>query len=299
MGTGTGSGIGPGSGTGAGESGAGPGAGAVGLGRGSTGPDAAAPPAGRIEGTSVGEDQPAAPAAAPSAESRGDQDTEVQVPEFGFTRRGAAPAPDPVGVPEGRPTSGASGLRGGGGGSTEQQIVEVVQNFPNSRLVVNLDATSSMGSSRDAVARVFPEILDRMQGGTIAVHVFRDIVDGEENEVVVRPTPKTNSKKAIQAMIDKVMAVPPDGGGDIPETGYQLVIANMRKYPPGKPDRPNVEFIVTDAEEKQPQLLGELRKLAERTNTLVFVIDVSRRPPLRTQLAPEPAPEPPPTPAPK
>jgi hypothetical protein len=291
LGTGTGSGIGPGAGTGAGDAGTGPGSGTAGIGRGSIGPDDAAPPEGRVDGTALAEADPAAPA--PAAQEGTQDQEEEERPEYGFTRRGAAPSADPVGVPEGRPTSGASGLRGGGGGSTEQQIVEVVQTFPNSRLVVNLDATSSMGGSRDAVARVFPEILENMQGGTIAVHVFRDVLDGEENEVVVRPTPKTRNRKAIQALIDRVMAVPPEGGGDLPETGYQLVIANMRKYPPGKPDRPNVEFIVTDAEEKQPQLLGELRKLAERTHTLVFVIDVSRRPPLRTQLAPEPAPGPP------
>jgi GTPase involved in cell partitioning and DNA repair len=45
-----------------------------------------------------------------------------------------------------------------------------------------------------------------------------------------------------------------------------------------------VEFIITDAPEKQPELLDDLLKLAERTNTLVFVIDVSQSPPKRTQL---------------
>lgn len=287
IGTGTGSGLGPGTGTGTGRAGDGPGSGADGSGRGSEGPDAPIAPKGDPSGTVIADaatearTEAPAPGIAPAPEQA--------VPEFGFTRPDAPPPPPPppartVGVPDGGPSRGAEGVAGGGGGATGQQIVDVVQAYPNSRLVVNLDATSSMASSRDAVARVFPEILDKMQGGTIAVHVFRDILLDEENEVVIKSTPRTQNKKSVASMIEKVKSVELRGGGDMPETGYQLVIANMRKYSPGTKDRPNVEFIITDAPEKQPELLDDLLKLAERTNTLVFVIDVSQSPPKRTQL---------------
>lgn len=287
IGSGTGSGLGPGTGTGTGRAGDGPGSGEDGSGRGSEGPDAPIAPRGDPTGTVIADaatdarSEVPAPGIAPEPEQA--------VPEYGFTRPDAPPPPTPppartVGVADGGPSRGAEGVAGGGGGGTGQQIVDVVQTYPNSRLVVNLDATSSMQSSRDAVAKVFPEIVDKMQGGTIAVHVFRDILLGEENEVVVKATPRTQNRKAVASMIEKVKAVELRGGGDMPETGYQLVIANMRKYPHGSKDRPNVEFIVTDAQEKQPELLDELLKLAERTDTLVFVIDVSQTPPKRTQL---------------
>lgn len=279
IGTGTGSGLGPGTGTGAGQEGDGPGSGNDGSGRGSDGPDATTSPSGDPAGMAVTATAADAPHEAPATDIA--PEPAEALPEYGFTGpTGPAPA-TPVGVADGGPTRGAEGVAGGG---TGRQIVDVVQAYPNSRVVVNLDATLSMQDSRDAVARVFPEILDAMQGGTIAVHVFRDITIDERNEVVIKATPRTRNRRSIESMIEKVKAVELRGGGDIPETGYQLVLANMRKYPPGTPERPNVEFIVTDAPEKQPELLGDLLKLAERTDTLVFVIDVSRHPPRRTQL---------------
>ena len=80
------------------------------------------------------------------------------------------------------------------------------------------------------------------------------------------------------------MAITPSGGGDDPETGYQLVIENMQRNEPGTDARPNVEIIITDAPEKQPERLGELTALAARKKTRVFRIDTSTDPVTREEL---------------
>ena len=59
-------------------------------------------------------------------------------------------------VDEVAPAQGAPGP--GGGGRTERQLSHVVQQFPNSRVIINLDVTYSMWASRDAVARVIPRL---------------------------------------------------------------------------------------------------------------------------------------------
>ena len=122
---------------------------------------------------------------------------------------------------------------------------------------------------------MIPEIFDKVQSGTIAVKVFRDIEQGERNEEVIKPTARTRNKSEIAKMVARVLAVEPHGGGDLPETGYQLVIENMKKDKHGTERHPNVQFIVTDAPEKQPELLQQMLGLMRRTNTRVFVYDTS------------------------
>lgn len=159
-------------------------------------------------------------------------------------------------------------------GGTDRQLLNVVQAFPNSRVMINLDATGSMQTSRDAVAAVLPEILGEIQGGTIGVSIFRDATLGEVNQVIIPPTPRPKSPRQAQLMVERVRSITLDGGGDHEETGYQLVIWNMRHQPRGTKECPNIEFIITDSDEKQPELMGEMRELMKMTNTRVFVIHV-------------------------
>jgi hypothetical protein len=273
-GSGDGSGIGAGSGTGSGESGAGPGAGTSGDGRG-------------VAGTAGEETLPGTPSEAP--EPAAAAAPEIEPPKYGFTSTEEpppepTPVPDPASAPSfghgGDAAGGASGERGGGG----LRIAEVVENFPDSRCGINLDVTSSMASSRDALAVIIPELFGVIREGTITVRTFGDVEFGERNRVVLPPTRRTKDPKRLRSMIDRVLAIPLEGGGDAPETGYQLVIESMRRSQPGPKDRPNVEFIITDAPEKQAHRLQELLALAKRSNTRVFVILTSYRPPMRTEL---------------
>lgn len=278
IGTGTGSGLGPGNGTGTGTKGDGPGAGASGSGRGADGPDVPLAPKGRPEGSAIVE------AEAPEEPVKSDAATEappsapVEVPEFGFTRPSAPPVPppppppaDPVGLPDGGPSGGTEGIVGGGGGSSEQRITKLVENFANSRVTINLDATGSMGGERDKLASIIPEIFNKIQSGTIAVKVFRDIETGQKNETVIKAATKTKDKAQLAWMVKRILEVSTDGGGDEAETGYQLVILNLRQDKPGTERNPNVQFIITDAPEKQPELLQEMIGLLRRTHTRLFV----------------------------
>jgi hypothetical protein len=255
IGQGTGSGIGAGNGTGSGIEGDGPGAGEDGRGRPADGPDEFAPPPGDPNGT--------AEAVAAADTGAGEP---VEVPRFSFK------LPDEP-VPPKVATS-----------TTQAQIANIVEAFPNSRVGINLDATSSMESSRNAVAQVIPEIFERIQAGSIAVSTFRDRLIGEPNTTIIKPTTKTKRKSDIDAMIQKVLDVPTDGGGDAPETGYQLVIENMKRNQYGTKARPNIEFIITDAPEKEPQLLSVMLSLMQKTRTRVFVIRVDSDPPVRTEV---------------
>jgi hypothetical protein len=251
------------------------------------GPDEVAPPPGSPDGAAAeGESQSAESVAlAPAG-------PEIEPPTFGFTQPDAPPPPPMImptppsvaapGVPTGRPPRGGSGAAGGG--STEGQIIDVVQAWPDSRISINLDATGSMAPARNAVARVIAEIFDSLQGGSITVTSFRDVLLGEPNEVIIKPTLKTKRSTDIQRLVQQVLDVEPYGGGDSAETGYQLVIANMKKRQHGTAKRPNIEFIVTDAEEKQPELLKIMRGLMRVSNTRVFIIRVDSSPPTRTEI---------------
>jgi hypothetical protein len=251
------------------------------------GPDEVAPPPGSPDGA-------AAEGEAQSAESvaLAPPGPEIEPPKFGFTQPDAPPPPPMImptppsvaapGVPSGRPTRGGSGAAGGG--STEGQIIEVVQAWPDSRISINLDATGSMAPARDAVARVISEIFDSLQGGSITVTCFRDVLMGEPNEVIIKRTMKTKRSTDIQRLVQQILDVEPYGGGDPAETGYQLVIANMKKRQHGTAKRPNIEFIITDAEEKQPELLKIMRGLMRVSNTRVFIIRVDSSPPTRTEI---------------
>ena len=263
------------------------GAGANNSGTLADGSDEVAPPPGSPDGAAAeGESQSAESVAlAPAG-------PEIEPPKFGFTAPDAPPPPPMImptppsiaapGVPTGRPTRGGSGAAGGG--STEGQIIDVVQAWPDSRISINLDATGSMAPARDAVARVISEIFDSLQGGSITVTCFRDVLLGEPNEVIIKPTLKTKRSTDIQRLVQQVLDVEPYGGGDSAETGYQLVIANMKKRQHGTAKRPNIEFIVTDAEEKQPELLKLMRGLMRVSNTRVFIIRVDSSPPKRTEI---------------
>ena len=289
LGQSDGAGIGKGSGTGSGIDGAGPGADFDARTRGklADGPDEVAPPPGIPDGAAAEGDSEAGESVALAPPG-----PEIEPPKFGFTAPDAPPPPPMImpkppsvaapGVPTGRPTRGGSGAAGGG--STEGQIIEVVQAWPDSRISINLDATGSMAPARDAVARVISEIFNSLQGGSITVTCFRDVLLGEPNEVIIKPTLKTKLPADIRRLVQKVLDVEPYGGGDSAETGYQLVIANIKKRQHGTVKRPNIEFIVTDAEEKQPELLQLMRGLMRVSNTRVFVIRVDSSPPTRTEI---------------
>ena len=289
IGRGYGSGIANGSGTGSGVDGSGPGAGADAdtIGKLADGPDELAPPPGSPDGVAAAGDSEAAESVALAPAG-----PEIEPPKFGFTQPDAPPPPPMImptppsvaapGVPTGRPTRGGSGAAGGG--STEGQIIDVVQAWPDSRISINLDATGSMAPARNAVARVIAEIFDSLQGGSITVTCFRDVVLGEPNEVIIKPTMKIKRPADIRRLVQQVLDVEPGGGGDSAETGYQLVIANMKKRQHGTAKRPNIEFIVTDAEEKQPELLKIMRGLMRVSNTRVFIIRVDSSPPTRTEI---------------
>jgi hypothetical protein len=278
-----------GTGRGLNEPGSGAGADVNNSGKLADGPDEVAPPPGSPDGAAAeGESQSAESVAlAPAG-------PEIEPPTFGFTQPDAPPAPPMImptppsvaapGVPTERPTRGGSGEAGGG--STEAQIIDVVKAWPDSRISINLDATGSMAFARDAVAQVISEIFDSLQGGSITVTCFRDVLLGEPNEVIINPTLKPKRSTDIQRMVQQVLDVEPYGGGefDSPETGYQLVIANMKKRPHGTAKRPNIEFIVTNAEEKQPELLKIMRGLMRVSNTRVFIIRVDSSPPTRTEI---------------
>ena len=283
IGNGTGRGLDePSSGTGAGAD-------ANNSGKLADGSDEVAPPPGSPDGAAAeGESQSAESVAlAPPG-------PEIEPPRFGFTTPDAPPPPPPPlimptppsvaapGVPTGRPTRGGSGAAGGG--STEGQIIDVVQAWPDSRISINLDATGSMAPARNAVARVIAEIFDSLQGGSITVTCFRDVLMGEPNEVIIKPTMKTTRPADIRRLVQQVLDVEPYGGGDSAETGFQLVIANMKKRQHGTAKRPNIEFIVTDADERQPELLPLMRGLMRVSNTRVFIIRVDGSPPTRTEI---------------
>jgi hypothetical protein len=294
----TGPGLGSEAGPGAALAGTGAGAGSAGDGAG-TDPDAPPrPPAGSSDGDSPPED-----AAVDAGNLSGG--AKFEPPTFGFTpeddEKTDAPMPEPepeddapetpsprvpVGSPRGRPSSGSAGAGGGGGG--EAQVANVIDNFPNSRVTINLDATSSMQSSRDALAKILPDLFARLESGSIAVMVFRDIEMGEANEAIIKRTRRTLNKRAIDSMIEKILAIPLTGGGDTPETGYQLVISNIKDAPRAAPNAPNVEIIITDAPEKQAYLLKELRERAKDKNTRVFNILTASSPPTHTELTDPP-----------
>lgn len=222
--------------------------------------------------------------------------TEAEVPTFGFTPPTPEPRDEarempsprvPAGLPSGGASPGAAGAGGSGGG--EAQVANVIDNFPNSRVTINLDATESMRGSRDALANILPGLFARLEGGSIAVMVFRDIDMGEGNEEIIRRTRRTLDRRAVDAMIGKIMAIPPMGGGDEAETGYQLVISNIRKAPKAPKATPNVEIIITDAPEKHAHLLKVLRSLAKDKNTRVFSILTATSPPIHSELTDPPA----------
>lgn len=278
IGPGTGSGLGAGNGTGSGKKGDGPGSGSSGSGRGSDGPDVPTPPRGRPDGTAIADAQPPAERTRSEAEVDVPASVPAEVPEFGFTRPSASPAPppppppaDPVGLPDGGPSGGTEGIVGGGGGTSEQRITKLVENFANSRVTINLDATGSMGGERDKLASIVPEIFDKIQSGTISVKVFRDIETGQKNETVIKAATKTKDRSQLAWMVKRILEVQTDGGGDEAETGYQLVILNLRQDKHGTKANPNIQFIITDAPEKQPELLQELLGLLRKTNTRLFV----------------------------
>ena len=111
IGTGTGSGIGPGEGTGSGHEGTGPGAGEAGSGRGSSGPDAATPPAGEPTGEKLAQAENSTEASG-AAEGADDRSEPL---DYGFTLADEQADGRTVGLPDGGPSQGAQGKAGGGG----------------------------------------------------------------------------------------------------------------------------------------------------------------------------------------
>lgn len=290
-GTESGEGVGGDSGNGGGGDLSGSGSGNGGTGMEQTGADA--PPAETVAGGQVapqpGETESAVPPpAVPEEPSPATEVTEEKVAESILP---PPPAPDSKiasfsVAPTAPPPVSAGGLIGGPGrGAVSLQgVSDIVQGYPDSHVTINIDATGSMESARDAIANLLPELLGEIKGGSVSVNFFRDLVNGERNEFVVPPTRGTRNPDVASELIEKVKRVTPGGGGDGPETGYQIVIHNMKKDMAGFKERPNIQFIVTDAPEKQPELEKEMISLAARTNTLIFHIDVSARPPVRKQL---------------
>ncbi len=253
-------------GDGTGGSGTGPGSGDGGRrerpGSGSATEAATDPGAG--EGGSEPPTSPRGPATARDAER-------TALPKGGIAIGGAPATPEPQREPPKwgftRPEDPPVPRVGAGA-----QLSAVIGQFPNSRVIINLDVTSSMGSSRDAVAAILPELFTKLEAGTIAVLGFRDILLGEPNVDILPAAPRTTDPESITRMVDRVMGVRPSGGGDAPETGYQLVMENIRLQPVGTDKAPNIQFVITDAPDKQDHLLPGLLDLAQTTRTRVFMI---------------------------
>jgi len=259
-----GSGAGPGSGNGGGWEGSGSGSATEAAADPGAGDLAGAPEAGAGEGGSEPPTAPRGPITARDAER-------IALPKGGIAIGGAPATPEPQREPPKwgftRPEEPPIPRVGAGA-----QLSAVIGQFPNSRVIINLDVTSSMGSSRDAVAAILPELFTKLEAGTIAVRGFRDILLGEPNVDILPAAPRTTDPESIKRMVDRVMRVRPDGGGDPAETGYQLVLENIRLQPVGTDEAPNIQFVITDAPDKQDHLLPELLDLAQKTRTRIFMI---------------------------
>jgi hypothetical protein len=194
IGQGTGSGIGAGNGTGSGTEGEGPGSGDAGRGRAADGPDEAAPPPGDPYGGAEGV----------ATESSGANEA-VEVPRFSFKLpdepappKVVPPAPVAPGVPDGRPTRGASG-KAGGTGSEFMGVKSAARH-----VIYAIDFSGSMNGDRFAHTRLeLKRSIERLpEDGSFLVVFFDD------GFVVMPPgkmVPATARNKSIaKSWIDSV-----------------------------------------------------------------------------------------------
>jgi hypothetical protein len=194
IGQGTGSGIGAGNGTGSGTEGEGPGSGDAGRGRAADGPDEAAPPPGDPYGGAEGV----------ATESSGANEA-VEVPRFSFKLpdepappKVVPPAPVAPGVPDGRPTRGASG-KAGGTGSEFMGVKSAARH-----VIYVIDFSGSMNGDRFAHTRLeLKRSIERLpEDGSFLVVFFDD------GFVVMPPgklVPATARNKSIaKSWIDSV-----------------------------------------------------------------------------------------------
>ena len=194
IGQGTGSGIGAGNGTGSGTEGEGPGSGDAGRGRAADGPDEAAPPPGDPYGGAEGV----------ATESSGTNEA-VEVPRFSFKLpdepappKVVPPAPVAPGVPDGRPTRGASG-KAGGTGSEFMGVKSAARH-----VIYVIDFSGSMNGDRFAHTRLeLKRSIERLpEDGSFLVVFFDD------GFVVMPPgklVPATARNKSIaKSWIDSV-----------------------------------------------------------------------------------------------
>jgi hypothetical protein len=252
IGQGTGSGIGAGNGTGSGTGGGGPGAGDAGRGRLADGPDETAPPAGDPHGTAEG---------VASAETDAGANEAVEVPRFSFKLpdepppKVFTPAAVAPGVPDGRPTSGASGKSGG----TGSEFMGVKSDARH--VIYVIDFSGSMNGDRFAHTRLeLKRSIERLPADGSFLVIFFD-----ESFMVMPPghlVPSTARNKSLaKAWIDSMVT----RGGTEPSRAMEFALSLQ----------PEAIFMMTDGQFVSNELVNHVidqENVGRRTsiNTIAF-----------------------------
>jgi hypothetical protein len=235
IGQGTGSGIGAGNGTGSGTGGGGPGAGDAGRGRLADGPDETAPPAGDPHGTAEG---------VASAETDAGANEAVEVPRFSFKLpdepppKVFTPAAVAPGVPDGRPTSGASGKSGG----TGSEFMGVKSDARH--VIYVIDFSGSMNGDRFAHTRLeLKRSIERLPADGSFLVIFFD-----ESFMVMPPghlVPSTARNKSLaKAWIDSMVT----RGGTEPSRAMEFALSLQ----------PEAIFMMTDGQFVSNELVNHV-----------------------------------------
>jgi hypothetical protein len=250
IGQGSGSGIGAGNGTGSGIEGDGPGAGEDGRGRLADGPDEVAPPPGDPNGTAE---------AVAAADTDSGANEAVEVPRFSF-KLPDEPAPPKVvtpatvapGVPDGRPTRGASGKAGG----TGSEFMGVKSNARH--VIYVIDFSGSMNGDRFAHTRLeLKRSIERLpEDGSFLVIFFDDgfMVMPPGHLVAATARNKSLAKAWIDSMDTR--------GGTDPSRAMEFALGL----------KPETIFLMTDG-----QFLS-----AEVVNRVIDAANVGRRTSINT-----------------
>ena len=251
IGQGTGSGIGAGEGTGSGTEGNGPGAGEDGRGRLADGPDEIAPPPGDPHGTAEG--------VAAADTGAGEP---VEVPRFSFKLpdepappKVVTPAPVAPGVPDGRPTRGASGKAGG----TGSEFMGVKSDARH--VIYVIDFSGSMNGDRFAHTRLeLKRSIERLPEDGSFLVIFFD--DGFMVMPPGRLVPATSRNKSLaKAWIDSMDT----RGGTDPSRALEFALGL----------KPETIFMMTDGQFVSDDLVNDVidkENAGRRTsiNTIAF-----------------------------
>ncbi len=251
IGQGTGSGIGAGEGTGSGTEGNGPGAGEDGRGRLADGPDEIAPPPGDPHGTAEG--------VAAADTGAGEP---VEVPRFSFKLpdepappKVVTPAPVAPGVPDGRPTRGASGKSGG----TGSEFMGVKSDARH--VIYVIDFSGSMNGDRFAHTRLeLKRSIERLPEDGSFLVIFFD--DGFMVMPPGRLVPATSRNKSLaKAWIDSMDT----RGGTDPSRALEFALGL----------KPETIFMMTDGQFVSDDLVNDVidkENAGRRTsiNTIAF-----------------------------